>query len=73
MMGAAHVPTDVHRKVTIEALKCATQLNGLEAVTLGNKTATWDILMFNMNPDWSKNLHMWGKAGVVKEGKDGKT
>ena len=29
--------------------------------------------MFKANPKWSKNLRTWGEAGVVREGKDGKT
>ena len=29
--------------------------------------------MFGVNPMWSKKLHVWGKAGVIAEGKDSKT
>ena len=29
--------------------------------------------MFGANPTWSKKLQVWGKAGVVAEGKDSKT
>jgi hypothetical protein len=30
-------------------------------------------LVYGVNPSWSWNLRTWGEAGVVKEGKDGKT
>ena len=50
-----------------------TQLDGLRVVTLGETTVTRDILMFGENPHWSKNLHVWGEAGIVKERKNGKT
>ena len=73
MMGAAHVPTDIRGKVAIEAIKCATQLDGLVVVKLGDKTGTRDEHVFGANPKWAKNLRTWGEAGVVREGKDGKT
>ena len=73
MIGAANIPNDIRGKVAMEALKCATQLDRLKVVTLGNQTTTCDILMFGKNPNWAKNLHTWGQAIVVKEGKDGKT
>ena len=40
MMGAAHVPDDVRGKLAIEAIKCATQLDGLRVITVGGKTVT---------------------------------
>jgi len=73
MIGAAHVPTDVHGKVAIKAIKCVTQLDGLVVVKLGNKTGTRDEHVFEAYLKWSKNLRTWGKAGVVREGKAGKT
>ena len=54
-------------------MKCGTQLDRLRVVTLGEETATRDIFMFGKNPGWSKNLHTWGEAGVVKEGRNSKT
>ena len=68
MMGAAHIPTKVWGKVAIKAIKCATQLDGLVVVKLGKKTATRDKHVFKANLKWSKNLRMWGEAGVVREG-----
>ena len=50
MIGAAHVPNDVQGKVTIEVLKCTTQLDGLKVGTLRQLTTTQDILMFGENP-----------------------
>ena len=73
MIGAANIRNDVRGKVAMEVLKCATQLNGLKVVTLGNQMTTRDILMFGKNPNWAKDLHTWGEAGVIKEGKDRKT
>jgi len=34
MMGAANVPDDVRGKLTIKAIKCATQLDGLRVITV---------------------------------------
>ena len=45
----------------------------MRVVTIGDKTATHDILVFGKYPGWAKNLHVWGEAGVMKEGKDSKT
>jgi hypothetical protein len=73
MMGAAFVPVEERGKVSIEAIKCATQLDGLRIVTINGVTATRDFHVYSVNPSWSRNLRTWGEAGVVKEGKDGKT
>ena len=73
MMGAARVPEDVKSKVALEAIACATQLDGLVVVDVKGKQATRDMHMFGANPSWSGKLRIWGEAGVVAEGKDGKT
>lgn len=73
MMSAAHIPPDVRGKVAIEAIKLATQLDGLILVKLNGKLASRDEHVFGSNPKWSKNLRVFGEAGVVKEGKDGQT
>ena len=73
MIGAANIPNDSQGKVAVEALKCTTQLDGLRVVTLGEETATQDIFMFGKFQGWSKNLHTWGEARVVKEGRNCKT
>jgi hypothetical protein len=60
----------------IEAIKCATQLDGLRVITVGGMTATWDfhvVRVFESNPNWAVNLRTWGEAGVVTDGPDGKS
>ncbi len=49
-MGAAHVPDDAQGKVALEALNCATMLNGLQLVKIGDKTATRDKHIYDKNP-----------------------
>eukprot|EP01082_Thalassiosira_pseudonana_P000277 g29.t1 g29 contig1:64548-67487(+) len=73
MMGAAYIPGGVRGKVVIEALQCATMLDGLVAVTVNGVTATRDEHVFKSNPKWANHLRTWGEAGVVKEGKRSKT
>ena len=72
MIGAAHVPDDSPGKIAIEAIKCSVQLDRLRVVTVHEQSATGDVHVFGKNPNWSKNLWVWGKAGVVKEGPSGK-
>ena len=62
--GYCKIPNDIQGAVGIKALECVTQFDGLKCVMIGNVTA---------NPRWTKKLRTWGEAGVVKEGKDGKT
>ena len=50
-----------------------TQLDGLAMVEMSGKIATCDIRMFGMNPKWANNFGVWGKAGVMAEGKDANT
>ena len=73
MMGAANIPVDTHGKVAIEAIKLATMLDGLAIVVYGGKSDTRYVHVHGKNPRWARNLHVFGEAGVVKEGKDGKT
>lgn len=73
MMGAAHVPVDLRYRVAVEAVRCATQLDGLVVVTLNDKTCTRDEHVYGKVPKWATKLRTYGEAGVVKEGKDGKT
>ena len=67
------VPEDIKSKVALEAISCATQLDGLVVVKIKGKLATRDMHLFGANPTWSKKLRVWGEAGVVAEGKDSKT
>ena len=73
MMLAANVPILERGKVAIEAIKNATQLDGLRVVTINNVTQTRDKHMFGSLSRWTKSLRTWDEAGVVKEGKHGKT
>lgn len=73
LMHAAGIPRDFRAKLAIEAIKCATLLDGLTVVTIDNVTATRDTHVYGDDPGWSTALRTWGEAGVVKEGKDGKT
>ena len=73
MMGAAHIPDNSRGKVSLEVLKCATMLDGLRIVEVNGKRKTQDEHIHGKNPKWATNLRTWGEAGVVKEGKDGKT
>ena len=72
-MEAAHVPAELQGQVVVEALKCATQLDGLRVVEIKGKKQTRDTHVHGKNPKWAMNMQTWGEAGVVKEGKDGKT
>ena len=67
------VPDDLKAKVALEAISHATQLDGLVMVEIQGELATHDMHMFGANPMWSEKLCVWGKAGVVAEGKDSKT
>ena len=59
--------------MALEALKCATILDGMRLVTIGDKTLTHDKHVYAKNSRWASNLRTWGEAKVVKEGKDNKT
>ena len=73
MINAARVPDSARGKVAIQAITAAVLLDGLNVVTINGKSATRDEHVFGKNPSWSKNMKVWGTAGVVKTGKDGKT
>ena len=73
MMGGALVPDKLHAKVALEAIVCATQLDGLTVVTVNGKEAMHDVHMFGANPKWTPNLRVWGEGAIVTVGKDSKT
>ena len=50
IMGGAKVLDGVCYKVALEALVCATQLDGLVMVEIGDKCAMRDVHMFDANP-----------------------
>ena len=56
MMGGALVPDKLHAKVTLEAIACMTQLDGLTVVSINGKEAMHGIHMFGVNPKWTANL-----------------
>ncbi len=72
-MGAAHIPDDIRGKVGSEAIKCATQRNGLRVIKVQDKIGTWYFHVFKLNPNWAVKLWTWGEAGVVSEGPDGES
>lgn len=41
--------------VALEAISCATKLDGLDMIKVGHKTATWDVHMFVSNPPCARN------------------
>ena len=59
--------------MALEAIACATQLDGLVTVTLNGKQVTRDMHVFGANPKWACNLHTCGEDSVVKVGKNAKT
>ena len=73
MMGGALIPDDLHGKVALEAVACATQLDGLVVIEVSGKIAMRDVHMFSVNPKWTRNLQVWGEAGVMTVRKDSKT
>ena len=72
MMSAANVPEDVRGKVVLEALTCACMLDGLVVVKANEKIQSRDEHVHGKQPKWIEDMHRWGEAGVVKEGKNGK-
>ena len=73
MMGGTLVPDKLHAKVALEAIACATQLDGLTVVTVNGKEAMRDVHMFGANPKRTTNLRVWGEGAIVTVGKDSKT
>ena len=72
LMNAAWVPDDSRGKVAVEALRCATQLDGLRVVEVKGVKLTRDMHVYGSNPTWIVSMRTWGEAGVVYRGKDGK-
>eukprot|EP00957_Ditylum_brightwellii_P011177 846619-Ditylum_brightwellii.AAC.1 len=62
----ANVPTDVRYKVCNEAIITATLTDGLTAIELDGKLATWYIHLFKKNPALAEHLRTWGEARTVK-------
>ena len=64
MMGRALVPDDMCRKVVLEAIACATQLDGLVMIEINSKYSMHNTHMFGVNPKWTRNLRIWEEARV---------
>jgi hypothetical protein len=72
MMIVGQIPNNERFKLWPEAVVTATNLNNLMPVTFGDITKTrWEHAGYQI-PAWTKNLCMFGKAGIVKDGKKGK-
>ena len=52
MMSAANIPTGTRGKVAIEAIKCATQLDGLVIVKVDGESKTRDMHVYAKLPKW---------------------
>lgn len=50
------MPDDIHTKVALEAVVCATQLDGFGVAEVNGNLATWDVHIFGPNPMWSSCL-----------------
>jgi hypothetical protein len=69
MMNAAQLPDELRFKLWAETVMTATHLNNLVIMTLnGEKKTRWEHAGFKL-PLRTKNLHTYGEAGTVKEGK----
>ena len=79
MMSEAKIPQENRRLVVVEALKCATLLDGLRVIESKDgpegtvRRMTRDQAMLGVNPKWVVNLRTWGERGVVKETKGKKS
>lgn len=69
-MGDMLVKHNLHVQIALEAVACATQLDGLVVEEVnGNQ----DVHKFRANLTWVENLHIWVTARVMKVGNDSKT
>jgi hypothetical protein len=50
MRGGTWVPNDLHGRAALEAIACATQLDGLVTIKVNGKITTQDVHMFHTNP-----------------------
>ena len=56
MMGASFILANIKPKATIEALKCATQMDGLMGVEVKGKVATRDTQLMGVNENLVTNM-----------------
>ena len=71
MMAEANIPEGTRYKLCKEAIKTATDLDGLLLSTLNGLTKTRYEHAFGKNPKFAKHLRTWGEAGTVKTKKTG--
>ena len=78
-MSLVNIPQKSRRLVVIEALKCATLLDGLRVIESKDgpectvRRLARGQAMLGANPKWVVNFRTWGERGVVKEGKGKKS
>lgn len=60
IMPGILVPHKLHAMVSLDAVSCVTQLDGLTIVNENRKEATCDMNMFGAKPKWADNLQVWG-------------
>lgn len=66
-MAAGHVPEEIRNKgVWHEAIKTATNLDALAAITINNQTKTRIEHWSGKLPAYASHLKTWGEAGTVK-------
>ena len=66
MVSRANIPAEDRHKVYIRSCIQATRLDGLVMMRIGGVTAMRYVHQYGKLPDFLKNLHTWGEAGVVK-------
>ena len=50
------MPDDMHGKIVLEAIACATQLDGSFVLDMNGKIAMHDVYIFGVNPKWTRDL-----------------
>ena len=73
IMNDANIPIEYRAALAILAIEFATVVDGLTAIDVEGKKMTRDQLVFGANNKWVNNMHTFGEAVVVAEGKDSKT
>ena len=72
MMVKANLPGNIKYKLCKECFNCVTYLSNMAAVTLNGKAATRYEHFHEAKPHYAKHLRIWGEAGTVSMGKNGK-
>ncbi len=72
MFNDANFDSEMRLKLAKECLSLANKNCNLAVIEFNNQELTRYEAAGQEIPMWTKNLHSFGKAGVVKIGKDGK-